>query len=398
MANVDYREVDALHRSISKRTPYEANRTLAVLSRMFSVAIRWKWRTDNPCKGIERNDEAKRRRYLSSGRVAAAHQGVCGAPRAGGGGHLPAVAVDRRKEGRSSFREVGAIRPENRHIDQAGAATSKQRTEHIVPLSAPARQLLANRKRTTEFVFPGIAGGHEVEVKESWAAICKVAEIANLRMHDLRHSYASHLASAGVGLHTRWSPARPYTARDNASLRALDGRSAAHGHGARWRHPERQSLCRDCAAQGRTMMAHIQMSLDEYAAALVAIERAVEFGDYGPLLDRLRSTATLLGMERNAAADIIAGKLKRPRGQRVQPRTQTRELILALAVSGHMHQGKPEKAAVELVRAGREGKQAGHARRHREAPAHVPMGFLDVRAPSKRLRASKSRFPCTKTC
>lgn len=99
------------------------------------------------------------------------------------------------------------------------------------------------------------------------------------------------------------------------------------------------------------MMADIQMSLDEYAAALVAIERAVEFGDYGPLLDRLRSTATLLGMERNAAADIIAGKLKRPRGQRVQPRTQTRELILALAVSGHMHQGKPEKAAVELVRA-----------------------------------------------
>ncbi len=201
VANVDYREVDALHRSISKRTPYEANRTLAVLSRMFSVAIRWKWRTDNPCKGIERNDEAKRRRYSHPGRVAAAHQGVCGAPRPGGGGHLPAVAVDRRKEGGSSFREVGAIRSENRHMDQAGGDYQAAHRAHRAAVgtgSPVARQSEAD----FGIRFPRHAGGHRVEVKESWAAICKVAGIANLRMHDLRHSYASHLASAGVGLHT----------------------------------------------------------------------------------------------------------------------------------------------------------------------------------------------------
>ena len=201
VANVDYREVDALHRSISKRTPYEANRTLAVLSRMFSVAIRWKWRTDNPCKGIERNDEAKRRRYLSPEEL----------PRL-----IKAFAEHRDQESADIFRLLlltGARKGEvlSAKWDQFDlrtgtwskpGATTKQRTEHIVPLSAPARQLLANRKRTSEFVFPGIAGGHRVEVKESWAAICKAAGIANLRMHDLRHSYASHLASAGVGLHT----------------------------------------------------------------------------------------------------------------------------------------------------------------------------------------------------
>ena len=31
---------------------------------MFNLAIKWQWRTDNPAKGIERNHEDKRERYL----------------------------------------------------------------------------------------------------------------------------------------------------------------------------------------------------------------------------------------------------------------------------------------------------------------------------------------------
>jgi integrase len=38
---------------------------------MFSLAIRWKWRTDNPARGIERNPETKRRRYLSAEELSA---------------------------------------------------------------------------------------------------------------------------------------------------------------------------------------------------------------------------------------------------------------------------------------------------------------------------------------
>src|SRR4029453_15974484 len=64
VASVAYRDIDALHRGISKRgAPYEANRTLAVLSRMFSLAIRWGWRSDNPCRGIERNPGRRQSRY-----------------------------------------------------------------------------------------------------------------------------------------------------------------------------------------------------------------------------------------------------------------------------------------------------------------------------------------------
>jgi hypothetical protein len=68
VATVEFSDVDALHRAVTNRSgPYRANRVIAVLSKMFSLAMKWKLRADNPCRGIERNDEAKRKRYLQSG-------------------------------------------------------------------------------------------------------------------------------------------------------------------------------------------------------------------------------------------------------------------------------------------------------------------------------------------
>lgn len=66
VAEVSFSDIDGLHRAITKRgNPYRANRVLALLSKMFALAIRWQWRLDNPCKSVERNQEEKRHRYLS---------------------------------------------------------------------------------------------------------------------------------------------------------------------------------------------------------------------------------------------------------------------------------------------------------------------------------------------
>ena len=66
VASVTHADVDAFHRKISARAPTHANRVLACLSKMFSLAVRWGWRADNPAKGVERNQEQKRHRYLTS--------------------------------------------------------------------------------------------------------------------------------------------------------------------------------------------------------------------------------------------------------------------------------------------------------------------------------------------
>jgi integrase len=51
------------------------------------------------------------------------------------------------------------------------------------------------------YVFPSHGKtGHRVELKNFWGGVCKRAKIKGARMHDIRHTYASVLASAGLSL------------------------------------------------------------------------------------------------------------------------------------------------------------------------------------------------------
>ncbi len=152
VAALTFADADALHRAITKSAPYRANRVIAILSKMLSLAVKWGWRTDNPAKGIERNDEAKRRRYLSGEELARL---------------TSALATHEDQQAADIFRLLlltGARRGEALHAKWADidlnkgewtkpGATTKQRTEHKIPLSAPARQLLVGIERTVHFTY-----------------------------------------------------------------------------------------------------------------------------------------------------------------------------------------------------------------------------------------------------
>src|SRR5262249_7283667 len=74
VTEVTFSDIDGLHRKITKRgAPHRANRVVGLLSKMFNLAIHWGWRTDkhNPTRGVERNPETKRERYLSGAELAA---------------------------------------------------------------------------------------------------------------------------------------------------------------------------------------------------------------------------------------------------------------------------------------------------------------------------------------
>jgi integrase len=202
VAEVTYSDIDGLHRKITKRgTPTRANRVASLLSKMFALAIRWGWRADNPAKGIERNTEQKRERYLSGAELDALTR---------------ALAEHEDQQGANIIRLLlltGARRGEvlSATWDQFDlaegvwtkpGATTKQKTSHRVPLSAPARQLLAelHTNTTSAYVFPGRLGGHREGVRKAWDALCAKAGISGVRVHDLRHTYASLLASSGLSL------------------------------------------------------------------------------------------------------------------------------------------------------------------------------------------------------
>jgi integrase len=204
VAAVRYAEIAALHRRMSGQgTGHQANRAVALLSRMFNLAIRWQWRTDNPARGIERNQEPARHRYLSAAELVSLSVSLAEHPdqQAANIFRLLLLTGARRSE-------VAGIRWADLDLAEGvwtkPAATTKQKAMHRVPLSAPARQLLADlhaaRSDDTEYVFPGRGNGARYEIKNAWRVIRKRAGLPDVRIHDLRHSFASVLVSAGFSL------------------------------------------------------------------------------------------------------------------------------------------------------------------------------------------------------
>jgi integrase len=208
VTDVAFTDIDHLHRRISAAGhPYRANRVIAVVSKMFSLAVRWKLRDDNPTEGVEKNLEYQRRRYLTDDELAGLIKALASHPEKQTADAIRLLLLTGARRG-----EVLAMRWGDVDLTKGTwskpASSTKQKEPHQVPLSPPARRLLqelaqqSDKKRELpEFVFTGAGQtGHIVEIKRSWRRICKAAGISNLRLHDLRHSFASALVSDGASL------------------------------------------------------------------------------------------------------------------------------------------------------------------------------------------------------
>ena len=84
------------------------------------------------------------------------------------------------------------------------ASTTKQAKLHRIPLNPPAQELLGKLRKAAadgaEYVFPGRRSAYRTDLADAWTAVCKAADIKDARIHDLRHTYASVLASSGHSL------------------------------------------------------------------------------------------------------------------------------------------------------------------------------------------------------
>ena len=209
VSEVDFAEVDALHRKINAAGHlHRANRVIAVLSKMFSLSIRWQMRADNPVKHIERKREHPRRRYLLGDELQRLTKALTEYPDQQAANIIRLLLLTGARRG-----EVLSMRWADVDLGEGNwskpPSSTKQNQAHQVPLNAPARQLLSEiLERQTEgrgsaptFVFPSsAASGHITNLKRPWRQICRSAEITGLRIHDLRHSYASELVSGGATL------------------------------------------------------------------------------------------------------------------------------------------------------------------------------------------------------
>ena len=196
------------HRASSK--PITANRALEVLSKAMNLAELWNLRPQhsNPCRHITSNRERKRRRYLSSDelqRLLAALEEFTVTTNQVRFAQLIRLLlltgcrvgeIQRAQWDWINF-DVGIlVIPAAEHKT---GADGNDRVVHLPPIAVEILRQL--RERTNgRWVIAGRGDAPLAAYSELWAKLLKRAGIENLRVHDLRHNWASTAISAGLTL------------------------------------------------------------------------------------------------------------------------------------------------------------------------------------------------------
>lgn len=188
----------------AKPTPIRANRVGEVLRKMFTLAIQWRMRTDNPATGFRKRPETARERFLSFDEIGRLAEALANDEdqRAAGIIRLCMLTGARLGEARTATFDQFNL---DLAIWTKQAAYTKQRRTHRVPISHEAVALIRLRRdavpKGCPFLFPGdVPDQPVIELKRFWARMRATAEIPDVRIHDLRHTFASLLVSGGASL------------------------------------------------------------------------------------------------------------------------------------------------------------------------------------------------------
>lgn len=215
-----------------KPTPIRANRMGQLLRKMFNLAIDWEWRADNPASGFRKRIENSRERFLNKEEITRLAAAIERADDQRAAGIIRMCMLTGARVG-----EVRTARFEHFNLDYGSwskpAATTKQRKIHRIPVSDDVAAIVRQRKLVvpngSPWLFPGDTPGQPVkEIRRFWAKMQREAEIPDVRIHDLRHTFASLLVSGGASLemigrllgHTQMSTTQRYAHLMDSPLRA----------------------------------------------------------------------------------------------------------------------------------------------------------------------------------
>lgn len=233
---------DVVRFHLSRRgTPTNANRCLALLSHMFNTAEKWGLRADgsNPCRHVERFRETKRRRFLAEDEMARLGQALAQAEAGGSVSPYVIAAIRLLIFTGARLSEIIGLRWE--HVDLTGGllmlADSKTGPKPVY-LNAPAISLLAGLPRVEGnpyVIVGGRTGTSLADLEHPWGRIRVQAGIEDVRLHDLRHSFASMAAAGGHSLpiigallgHTQAATTQRYAHLSADPLRAASEAVAA---------------------------------------------------------------------------------------------------------------------------------------------------------------------------
>jgi integrase len=258
-------QVAKLHGKL-KGTPFQANRVLAVIGSMYAFAGRSGVVPEgmNPARRIEQYKEHRRERFLTGDELVRLGAAIREAETKGipwdvdeakpKAKYLPKAKNRFTKIGVSAaaairlllftgcrLREILHLKWEQVDLERGLLFLADSKTgRKTVILNAPALAVLAGLDRVGAYVVPGDDPDKpRADLKRPWDTVAKRAGLDGVRLHDLRHTYASFGAGGGLGLpiigkllgHTQASTTQRYAHLDADPLRraseAIGGRIAA---------------------------------------------------------------------------------------------------------------------------------------------------------------------------
>ena len=209
LPRITQREIKTFHVQLKAEvSAVTANRTLALLSGMFSLAVEMGLVTENPARGIKKFSEPGARKRVFSDqelqRFTKALAEVMDTP-SGQAVYLMLTTGLRKSEVLSMawkdiYLELDASK--NRYFIK----DPKNNKPRYVPLNDQASRLLEkmkqDRARDNEWVFPsGSVKGHLLDVRRTFQAILDKSQVSGVRQHDMRRTFATLLINNGVSVY-----------------------------------------------------------------------------------------------------------------------------------------------------------------------------------------------------
>lgn len=180
-----------------------ASRTVGLLGGIFSFARDLELISVNPVQGVTRFADKRNNRFLSQNELVALGSAMRDSLTAGdnpaGVTIIRLLIFTGARKGEIEQLKWSEVDFEHRVLRLADSKTGQK----ILPLNSGALALLAEcpRHEGSDFVFPAQKGrGHYVGTPKVWRRIRVAAGLPDVRLHDLRHSFASLAVSMGASL------------------------------------------------------------------------------------------------------------------------------------------------------------------------------------------------------
>jgi integrase len=198
-------DVARFHHELRDR-PYQANRALGVLSKMFNLAEQWGLRPDgsNPCRHVKKYREHKKERYLTMPELQRLGAALTTAQRQQTESPFVTAAIGLLVLTGARLNEILTLKWDYVDLAEAVLRLPDSKTgAKLIYLNDAAVNLLRAMPRMAgnPYVIAGKkAGSRLINLQKPWRRLRAQAGLNDVRIHDLRHSFASVGAGAGMSL------------------------------------------------------------------------------------------------------------------------------------------------------------------------------------------------------